>query len=86
MTLRAVAGIATQRSTTDLEHTLDRAVSHLLDLHKRLTGQDADALLDAHFITDEDIRRGSSFATMIDAVTDPAWPLPMKKRAAEGEV
>ncbi len=42
------------------------------------TGHRSDGLLDVHIITDEDIRRRSSFAVKIGAITDAARKLPMK--------
>lgn len=41
------------------------------------TGYATDGLLDVHLVTDEDIAARTSYAVKIDAVTDPAWPLPM---------
>jgi len=41
------------------------------------TGYSTDGLLDVHILTDEDINKGTSFATMIDAVTNPAMKLSM---------
>jgi hypothetical protein len=46
------------------------------------TGVKTEGLLDLHFITDEDIRRESSFAVKIGAVTDAARPLPMGRTAS----
>jgi hypothetical protein len=39
------------------------------------TGYLSAGLLDVHFVTDEDLRRGTSFAAKIGAVTDAAQPL-----------
>ena len=41
------------------------------------TGYTTQGLLDIHFVTDEEIAARSSYAVKIDAVTDPAWPLPL---------
>jgi predicted nucleotidyltransferase len=41
------------------------------------TGYTTPGLLDVHLVTDEDIAARSSYAVKIDAVTDPAWPLPL---------
>ncbi|MDD2455521.1 MAG: PEP/pyruvate-binding domain-containing protein [Kiritimatiellae bacterium] len=41
------------------------------------TGYTSEGLLDVHVITDEDIARRTSYAVKIDAVTDPAWRLPL---------
>ena len=45
------------------------------------TGYQSDGLLDAHFVTDQDIARGDSYAAKIGAVTDAARPLPLGKAA-----
>ena len=39
------------------------------------TGVKTDGLLDVHIVTDEDIKKGSSYASKIGAVTDAARPL-----------
>ena len=44
------------------------------------TGYRAGGLLDVHLITDEDIANKTSFAVKINAVNDPAQPLPLMKR------
>jgi predicted nucleotidyltransferase len=44
------------------------------------TGYRAGGLLDVHIVTDEDIRKKSSFAAKIGAVTDAAKELPLKSR------
>jgi len=41
------------------------------------TGYKSDGLLDVHIITDEDIRKRSSYAIKIGAISDPARPLPV---------
>ncbi len=46
------------------------------------TGYRTDGLLDVHLVTDEDIAKRSSFAAKIDAVTDPARKLPLKRETA----
>jgi hypothetical protein len=43
------------------------------------TGYKSEALLDVHFVTDEDIRKQTSYAAKIDAVTDAARPLQVGK-------
>ena len=43
------------------------------------TGSHAGGLLDVHFVTDADIAARTSFAVKIGAVTDAAWPLPLKR-------
>ncbi|MFH2036128.1 MAG: nucleotidyltransferase domain-containing protein, partial [Candidatus Zixiibacteriota bacterium] len=42
------------------------------------TGFQSDGLLDVQFITDEDISQKTSFAAMIDAITDRARQIPLK--------
>jgi predicted nucleotidyltransferase len=44
------------------------------------TGYRSGGLLDVHIVTDDDIARRTSFAVKIDAVTDAARPLPLRKR------
>jgi hypothetical protein len=39
------------------------------------TGYQTEGLLDVHYVTDEDVANGSSFAAKIGAVTDAARPL-----------
>lgn len=41
------------------------------------TGRKTNGLLDVHFISDEDIRNRSSYASKIGATTDPARPIPI---------
>jgi hypothetical protein len=41
------------------------------------TGYRTDGLLDIHFITDEDIRKKTSYAIKIGATSDAARPIPM---------
>lgn len=47
------------------------------------TGYRSGGLLDFHIVTDQDIAKKTSYAVKINAVTDAARPLPMKK--TEGE-
>jgi pyruvate,water dikinase len=43
------------------------------------TGYKSERLLvDAHYVTDDDIARKSSYASKIGAVTDAARPLPLR--------
>jgi len=51
----------------------------LAEINKQRTGYKCDGLLDLHFITDQDIKNKTSFATKINAITDPARPLPIGK-------
>jgi hypothetical protein len=47
----------------------------LAEMNYLRSGQKVDGLVDAHIITDEDIARGDSYASKIDAPTDPAKKL-----------
>jgi predicted nucleotidyltransferase len=49
------------------------------------TGYRSGGLLDVHIVTDEDIRRGTSYAVKIGAVTDAARPLKIKSTSDRGE-
>jgi len=56
---------------------LDGWSQSLAEMNYLRTGYRTDGLLDVHFVTDEDIARGDSFASKIGAVTDAARPLPL---------
>jgi hypothetical protein len=56
---------------------LDGWSQSLAEMNYLRTGYKTDGLLDVHFVTDEDIARGESFASKIGAVTDAARPLPL---------
>src|SRR4030042_238314 len=45
------------------------------------TGYMTEGLLDVHLVTDSDIKNRTSYAVKIDAITDPALPLPMMESA-----
>jgi pyruvate,water dikinase len=47
------------------------------------TGMKGEGLLDVHFVTDDDIRRRTSFAVKIGAVTDAARPLMIGRKDAQ---
>jgi hypothetical protein len=49
------------------------------EMNYRRTGHRTGGLLDVHFVTDEDIRKKTSFAVKIGAITDAARKLPMMK-------
>jgi predicted nucleotidyltransferase len=49
----------------------------LAEINYLRTGYKTDGLLDVHIVTDEDISKRTSYAAKINAVTDPARPLPM---------
>ena len=68
------------RQRTELLAWLDGWSRCLSEMNYLETGVTTDGLLDVHLITDEDIARRSSWAAKIDAVTDPARPLPLGRR------
>ncbi len=54
--------------------------SHCLaEMNYLRSGYNVDGLLDVHIVTDDDIRRKTSYAVKIGAVTDPAKPLVVGK-------
>ena len=61
----------------DLESWLEGWSEALAETNYLRTGYKTSGLLDVHYVTDEDIARGSSFASKIGAVTDAARPLPI---------
>jgi hypothetical protein len=66
----------------DLALWLDGWSQSLAEMNYLRTGYKTEGLLDVHFVTDEDIVRGESFASKIGAVTDAARPLPLGPAAA----
>jgi len=55
----------------------------LAEMNELRTGyRSGDGLLDVHYVTDEDIARGTSYAAKIGAVTDAARPLALAPAAA----
>ncbi len=50
----------------------------LAELNFLRTGVKMGGLLDIHYVTDDDVRRQTSYAVKIGAVTDAARPLPLK--------
>jgi pyruvate,water dikinase len=57
----------------------------LAEMNHQRTGNPSEGLLDIHWITDADIEKKTSYAIKIGAITDPAWPLPMKKSAPDSK-
>jgi pyruvate,water dikinase len=49
----------------------------LSEINYLRTGYRTDNLLDVHIVTDEDVANRTSYASKIDAVTDPARKLPL---------
>jgi len=52
----------------------------LAEINYMRTGYQSDGLLDVHFISDQEIADKTGYAAKIDAATDPALPLIMKKK------
>jgi len=65
----------TDRQRADLELWMEAWSQALAEMNYLRSGQRVDGLVDAHIITDEDIARGDSYASKIDAPTDPAKKL-----------
>ncbi|HNO77192.1 MAG TPA: PEP/pyruvate-binding domain-containing protein [Phycisphaerae bacterium] len=65
----------TDEQRRDLEKWFEGWSLSLAESNFFKTGYRTEGLLDVHFITDEDIARGSSYAIKIGAVTDAARPL-----------
>jgi hypothetical protein len=63
----------------DLETWLEGWSVCLAEINYLRTGRLSDGLLDVHVITDDDIARQTSYAVKIDAVTDPARPLKLRR-------
>jgi predicted nucleotidyltransferase len=64
----------------ELRLWLDGWSRSLADTNYLRTGYKGDRLLDLHYVTDDDIKKQTSFAAKIDAVTDAARPLRLSKR------
>jgi len=52
----------------------------LAEINYMKTGLRLQGLLDVQYLTDEDVRRGTGYASKIHAVTDAARPLRLKER------
>ena len=61
----------------ELSLWLDGWSKSLAEVNYLRTGYRSEGLLDVHYVTDEDIRNRTSFASKIGAVTDPARELPL---------
>lgn len=72
-----VEGSADQRRA--LELWLEGWSACLGEINYLRTGRQTGGLLDVHIITDDEIARQTSYASKINAVTDPARPLKMKR-------
>jgi len=51
--------------------------ARLCEVLRARTGRSREQLLDLHYVTDEDIARGESFALHIHSIDDPARKLPV---------
>jgi pyruvate, water dikinase len=71
---------ASEEQTQCLSLWLDGWNQCLCEINFSRTGYRVEQMLDAHFITDDDIEKKSSFAVKINAVSDGARQLPMKKK------
>jgi len=69
-----------KRQREELEVWLEGWSLCLDEINYLRTGYRIGGMLDVHFVTDEDIEKGNSYAVKIGAVTDPARELPMKKK------
>jgi hypothetical protein len=65
----------TPEQRRDLELWLEGWSQCLAEINYLRTGYRSPGLLDVHFVTDEDLRRRTSYAVKIGAVTDAARPL-----------
>jgi len=63
-----------------LHHYLEGWSQSLAEFNYMRTGYKSDGLLDFHFVTDDDIKKKTSYAIKIDAVTDAARKIELKKR------
>jgi predicted nucleotidyltransferase len=71
--------IGDPKQKEDLLNWLDGWSKCLAEMNYLRTGYKSDGLLDVHIITDDDIRAKNSYAVKINAVTDPAKELPMRR-------
>jgi hypothetical protein len=71
----------TARQREELEAWLEGWSLCLSQMNYLRTGYRTEGLLDVHYITDEDLRARTSWAAKIGAITDPARPLALGKRA-----
>lgn len=70
----------TERQRGELMLWLEGWSLCLAEMNYLRTGYRTGGLLDVHIVTEDDIAKKTSFAVKIGAITDPARPLPMKKR------
>lgn len=65
----------TEEQKAKLSTWLDGWSMSLSEINYLKTGYKTNGLLDVHFVTDEDIKNGNSYATKINSIFDPASPL-----------
>lgn len=70
------------RQKAELSLWLDGWSRSLAEFNHLRTGftSPSGGLLDIHWVTDESLAKRDSFASKIDAITDPAHPLPLRRR------
>jgi predicted nucleotidyltransferase len=68
----------TAENRAELMTWLDGWSQCLAEVNYHKTGYRTDGLLDVHLVTNEDIDQRTSYAVKIGAVTDAAYPLPLK--------
>lgn len=73
----------TEEQRKDMLQWFNGWSSALAEMNYLKTGYASDGLLDVHIVTDEDIARKTSYAIKIGAITDPAQPLKLSKKAAQ---
>ena len=71
------------RKREELALWLDGWSLSLAETNYLRTGYKSEGLLDVHYVTDEDIRKQTSYAAKIDAVTDAARPLRMREAGGD---
>ena len=70
----------TQSQSKELLAWLDGWSKCLAHLNYLRTGYKSDGLLDVHLVTDEDIKKRTSYAVKIGAATDAARPIPLGRQ------
>jgi hypothetical protein len=71
------------RGREELALWLDGWSRSLAETNYLRTGYKSEGLLDVHYVTDEDIEKQTSYAAKIDAVTDAARPLRLRRPGEE---
>jgi hypothetical protein len=71
-----------ERARRELSLWLEGWSKALAEVNFLRTGYKSEGLLDVHWVTDEDIRNRTSFASKIGAVTDPAREVPLRNTQA----